>query len=176
MIRRRWALAALAFAAIAATPAASCQPLDVRGEFVAPRVLPQNAEIRWVIDGDTVDVLINGTSERVRLLGIDTPETKKPNEPIECFGPQASEYTTALLPPGTAVYLERDIVGRDDYGRLLAYVYRATDGLFVNLDLVRGGYALPLPFRPNDAHAADFAAAARDAQAARVGWWGACAG
>lgn len=176
MVRRRRAFAAIALAIVAATPAAACQSVQLRGSLATPLALPGNAEARWVIDGDTVDVLINGASERVRMLGIDTPETKKPNTPVECFGPQATEYTTSLLPPGTALYLERDIVGRDDYGRLLAYVYRASDGLFVNLELVRGGFALPFPFRPNDAHAADFAEAAAQAKAANVGWWGACAG
>ena len=170
---------AAAVAAALAIVAGGCElePLDAKVVTTAPAAtFAANATVRWVIDGDTVDVDLDGGRQRVRMLGINTPETKKPNAPIECYGPQASEYTTALLPPGTPVHLERDIVGRDDYGRLLAYVYRSADGLFVNLDLVRRGYAKPLRFHPNDAHAAEFAAAAESARAERAGWWAACAG
>jgi micrococcal nuclease len=81
--------------------------------------LEANAIIDFVIDGDTVDVIINGSEERVRLIGIDTPETKKRNSPIECFGPEATVFTQQLLPVGTPVYIERDVVNRDDFGRLL---------------------------------------------------------
>ena len=59
------------------------------------------ATVTAVVDGDTIDVSIEGRDERVRLIGIDTPETKKPDAPIECFGPEASEFTTGLLPIGT---------------------------------------------------------------------------
>ncbi len=81
------------------------------------------ATVTDVIDGDTIDVEIGGRTERVRLIGIDTPETKKPNSPIECYGPEASAFTASLLPVGTEVRIERDVVGRDDYGRLLGYVH-----------------------------------------------------
>ncbi len=81
------------------------------------------ATVTQVVDGDTIDVRIGGRDERVRLIGIDTPETKKPNTPIECYGPEASAFTASILPAGTQVRLERDVVGRDDYGRLLAYVH-----------------------------------------------------
>jgi endonuclease YncB( thermonuclease family) len=135
-----------------------------------------NATIERVIDGDTVDATIGGHDEHVRLIGIDTPETKKPNTPIECFGPEASAYTESLLPSGTEVRIERDIEARDDYGRLLGYVYRASDGLFVNLAVVADGYARPLTIPPNVAYAADFVQAARDAEAADLGLWGGCSG
>src|SRR5688572_15199922 len=102
------------------------------------------ATVREVVDGDTIDVAIGGRDERVRLIGIDTPETKKPDSPIECYGPEASAYTSDLLPAGTEVRIERDIVGRDDYGRLLGYVHRTSDGLFVNLAIVEAGFAQPL--------------------------------
>ena len=80
-----------------------------------------------MIDGDTFDVDIGGRQERVRLIGINTPETHVEHGPPECFGPEAAEYTSSLLPVGTEVRLTRDVVGRDDYGRLLAYVYRRSD-------------------------------------------------
>ncbi len=70
----------------------------------------------------------------MRLIGIDTPETRRPpTSPSQCFGPEASARTTELLPAGTVVRLERDVEARDRYDRLLAYVYRVADGLFVNL-------------------------------------------
>ena len=136
------------------------------------------ATVTEVVDGDTIDVRILGRDERVRLIGIDTPETRKPNSPIECYGPEASAFTAALLPVGTAVRIERDTVGRDDYGRLLGYVHLVdSDGrptVFVNLEIVREGYATPLAIEPNDTFAGDFAAAARAAEAADLGLWSAC--
>jgi micrococcal nuclease len=137
---------------------------------------PANAVVELVIDGDTIDVTIDGDDERVRLIGIDTPETKRPDAPVECFGPEATAFTQSLLAPGTAVRLERDIVGRDDYGRILAYVYRASDGIFVNYEIVRHGYATPLKFPPNVAHAERFVEAARAAERDDAGLWTRCRG
>jgi micrococcal nuclease len=137
---------------------------------------PANAVVELVIDGDTIDVTIDGDDERVRLIGIDTPETKQPDTPVECFGPEATAFTQSLLAPGTAVRLERDIVGRDDYGRILAYVYRASDGIFVNYEIVRHGYATPLKFPPNVAHAERFVEAARAAERDDAGLWTRCRG
>ena len=71
--------------------------------------LNANATLVRVIDGDTIDVTVDGVEERVRLIGIDTPETKKPNTPIQCFGPEASEFTHSLLPDDTKLHLERDV-------------------------------------------------------------------
>ncbi len=132
--------------------------------------------MRSVIDGDTIVVSLHGTTEHVRLIGVDTPETKKPGAPVECYGHEASAHTTALLPQGTIVRLERDVEGRDKYGRLLAYVYRASDGLFVEADLIRGGFGAPLVIAPNTAHAGELAALAAEAQSARRGLWAACGG
>ncbi len=134
-----------------------------------------NATVLRVVDGDTVDFDIDGTKERVRLIGIDTPETKKPDTPVQCYGPEASAFTASLLPEGTPVHLERDVEARDKYGRLLAYVY-LTDGTFVNLAIVRGGYAHLLTFPPNVAHVDEFVAAARAAEAQNAGLWGGCTG
>lgn len=142
----------------------------------APAGITANAVIDFVIDGDTVDVIIDGREERIRLIGIDTPETKKRDSPIECFGPEASAFTELLLPVGTPVYIERDIVNRDDYGRILGYVYRADDGIFVNYELMRQGFAQPLSIPPNDAFAELFADAARAAEADNAGIWAACSG
>jgi micrococcal nuclease len=127
-----------------------------------------------VVDGDTVVVRVGGADETVRLIGIDTPETKHPTKPVQCFGPEASAFTDQLLPAGTRVRLERDVEARDRFGRLLAYVYRSDDGIFVNLELARLGYARPLAIAPNNAHARDVADAAGQAQAEHRGLWQAC--
>lgn len=97
-----------------------------------------------VVDGDTIHVQRNGADVTVRLIGIDTPETVKPNSPVECFGPEASEFATSLL-DGAMVTLEGDPSQSpmDKYGRTLAYVWVDLAGsqrLF-NLDAVLGGYA-----------------------------------
>lgn len=138
--------------------------------------LRANATVEYVVDGDTVDMIIDGVEERVRLIGIDTPETKKENTPIECFGPEATAFTQSLLPEGTPVYLERDVEARDVYGRLLAYAYLVENGVFVNLEIVRQGYAQPLTIPPNVAHTTEFVQAARDAERANVGLWATCTG
>lgn len=129
-----------------------------------------------VIDGDTVVVALAGSTETVRLLGIDTPETKHPTTPPECFGAEASARTAALLTPGTAVRLERDLEARDAFGRLLAYLHTTADGRFVNLALVQEGAADVLIIAPNDAYAEVLRAAAADARAAGRGLWGICGG
>jgi micrococcal nuclease len=158
---------------VALTPACRGAPRPTSAP-VGPTAVPANATVVRVVDGDTVDVSIGGRRERVRLIGIDTPETKDPNRPVECYGPEASALTEALLPPGTAVRLERDVEPRDDYGRLLAYIYRGSDGLFVNLDLARRGAAAVLSIRPNVAHAGEIAAAVDEARRDHRGRWGAC--
>lgn len=142
----------------------------------APVVLSRNATMIEVVDGDTIDVSIGGHRERVRLIGIDTPETKKPNTPVQCYGPEASTFTKSLLPSDVPLHLERDVVARDDFGRMLAYVYLAGDGEFVNLSIIRNGFARPLTIAPNSAHADEFITAARVAEAGNVGLWGGCTG
>ena len=128
-----------------------------------------------VIDGDTIDVRVGRSTTRIRLLGIDTPETKDPRKPVQCFGPEASRRTAELLPKGTIVHLESDRETHDVFGRTLAYVHRS-DGLFVNLSLVTDGYADVLTIAPNGSHSAEFGAAAAAAKAAATGLWAACGG
>ena len=107
----------------------------------------------------------------MRLLGVDTPETRHPDNPVECFGPEASAYTeTRLL--GRRVTLERDAELRDIYGRMLAYV--SVDGVRLNDELVRLGYARFLVIAPNGEHARALLAAELEARLARRGLWGAC--
>jgi micrococcal nuclease len=128
------------------------------------------AQVRRVVDGDTI-LLTSG--ERVRLIGVDTPESVKPGTPVQCFARRASAFTHTLL-DGAAVRLVYGAERRDRYGRLLAYVYRARDGLFVNAELVRRGYARTLEIAPNTGHARQFAALASGARRAGKGLWSAC--
>jgi micrococcal nuclease len=133
-----------------------------------------NATVVRVIDGDTIVADISGSIQRIRLIGMDTPETVDPVKPIQCYGPQASKHTKALLPPGTPIRLVRDSVAHDIYGRTLAYVYRAADDLFVDRELVTDGYARTLTIPPNVAHEGELASAQRAAQSAGKGLWSAC--
>jgi micrococcal nuclease len=104
----------------------------------------------------------------VRLIGIDTPEVYGG---AECFGREASAFVERLLPLGSRVRYELGVERRDRYGRALAYVY-LDDGRFLNLLLVRRGYALPLTVPPNTEFAERFGAAARGARRAGRGLWG----
>jgi micrococcal nuclease len=164
-----WALAALACLGLAGCGGGGAA---VDGGGVAPG-LPAGPDlvVRRVVDGDTIVV---GDGVTVRLIGVDTPETKHPTKPVQCYGREASKETAALLPRGTRVRLVYDVERTDRYGRTLAYVVRVRDGLFVNAALLRDGFGLPLTIAPNVAHAEAFAALARQARAARRGLWGAC--
>jgi micrococcal nuclease len=98
-------------------------------------------DIIRVIDGDTIVLSMDGKNTTVRLIGVDTPETVHPQKQVEAYGHEASEFTKNLL-KGEQVALEYESGSSrlDKYGRLLAYVYRHPDGLFVNLEIVRQGY------------------------------------
>ncbi len=141
-----------------------------------------NAVVEWVIDGDTIDVYIGDDQERVRLLGIDAPESVDRNRPDQCFGKEASDWLRELLPVGTPILLVRDQDPRDRFGRLLAYVYlpdvagTASPSRFVNVEIVEHGLADVLLFEPNMARARELREARVRAQDARSGLWGACDG
>jgi micrococcal nuclease len=125
-----------------------------------------------VVDGDTVIVRgPGGSTEDVRLIGIDTPETVDPRRPVGCFGPEASAYAKHLL-TGRRVLLRYDRELHDRYGRLLAYVYLR--GKFVNAALVELGYARTMSIPPNTAHAGELASLERRAALDGRGLWGAC--
>lgn len=131
-------------------------------------------EVVRVIDGDTIEVAIAGVPTTVRYIGVDTPETVHPSEPTGCFGAEASAYNKALV-AGTFVQLERDISDTDKYGRLLRYVY--VDGVMVNYELVRGGYAQVVTYPPDVRYTDMFRAAEASARTAGLGLWGSvCAG
>jgi micrococcal nuclease len=133
------------------------------GDSVTARVLE-------VIDGDTIDVSLGGETEPVRYIGIDTPESN-PDVPYECFGDEADRLNRELV-GGREVKLTFDDERRDQYGRLLAYVY--VDELFVNAEIVRRGYARTLTIEPNTDHADLLARLQQEAGNAGRGLWGAC--
>jgi micrococcal nuclease len=128
-----------------------------------------------VVDGDTIVVRLDGRDERVRYIGVDTPETVAPGTPVECWGKAAHRLNTRLLAgEDTRVTLRFDRELRDRYGRLLAYVHRRADGAFVNARLVAAGAARTLSIAPNTAHAPQLAALESAARAGARGLWGAC--
>ena len=157
--------------------AGSRTPTTVVSGAVVPggvaAALPQGVDlaVERVVDGDTI--VVTG-KRRIRLIGVDTPETRDPRRPVGCFGKEASRFTTSLLPKGTPVRLVGDVEQLDAFGRTLAYVYRISDGLFVNAELVRQGYANVLTIPPNVAHAEEFVALARQARQSSLGLWAAC--
>jgi micrococcal nuclease len=124
-----------------------------------------------VLDGDTIVVLRGRTRDTIRLLGVDTPETHHPTKPVQCYGPEASDYTTRRL-FGQLVRLEDDVETRDIYGRHLAYVY--VRGTRFEDELLEKGYARLLVVEPNHAHARTMLDEELDAQRRGRGLWGAC--
>ena len=132
---------------------------------------PGSARVVAVVDGDTIDVTWAGRRERVRLLGVDTPETVDPHRPIGCYGPEASAFTHRRL-LGRAVRLRFDRQRRDRYGRLLAYV--ELDGRRFNDELLTGGYGRLLVIPPNGSHGRAMLDEELAARSAGRGLWGAC--
>jgi Micrococcal nuclease (thermonuclease) homologs len=129
------------------------------------------AYVTRAVDGDTIEVRIGGEVEDVRYIGVDTPETVKPDTPVQCFGPRASTFDHRLVEHRT-VRLVFGVERRDIYGRLLAYVYLGRR--FVNATLVRRGLARSLTIPPNDRFAPLFRRLELRAARAGRGLWGAC--
>jgi micrococcal nuclease len=140
-----------------------CNVPNVLAETVGPYPVSR------VIDGDTIELIMDGSKAKVRLIGVDTPETVHPSKPVEYFGKEASAFTKHML-EGQQVYLEFDQDRVDRYNRVLAYVYRI-DGYFVNLELIKEGYGhayTRFPFSKMD----EFRAAEKGAREAGRGLWG----
>lgn len=124
-----------------------------------------------VTDGDTFKVSINGTTETLRMIGMDTPETVDPRKPVQCFGVEASNRAKQLL-TGKKVRLEADSTQgeRDKYGRLLRYAY-LEDGTFFNKSMILEGYAHEYTYDTKYKYQAEFKAAQAEAQASKRGLW-----
>jgi len=171
-------LAATLGMTLAATAVASCSPAPAADRAPVPTATPSldgvpdgtSGRVTRLVDGDTLWV----SGVKVRLIGMDTPETHRPGTPVQCFGEAASRRMATLLPVGTAVRLVYDRGRLDRYGRTLAYVYRSADGLFINAQLVREGYAKVLTIPPDTAHHSEFEALELQARRTGVGRWSAC--
>jgi len=145
-------------------------------DTVTPTPTPdsrQAAEVTSVVDGDTIRVTIDGQSFTLRYIGIDTPETKDPNDPVECFGAEATAANTALV-EGQTVLLEKDVSETDRYGRLLRYVWLGET--LVNEELVAQGFAVSSTFPPDVKYQERFTVAERQARDSDLGLWPACGG
>lgn len=129
------------------------------------------ATVVRVVDGDTLVLSLSGRQDRVRLIGLDAPETWLRHD---CFGPEATQALNRLTPPGTPVRVTPDTELRDHYGRLLSYLW-TSHGTFVNAELLREGFARTMPIPPNTSHAQDLEDAQRTAQRTHAGLWRSCA-
>jgi micrococcal nuclease len=133
----------------------------------------RTAKVVRVVDGDTIVVRLDGRDERLRYIGMDTPETKKQDTPVEWMGPEATAANEALV-GGRTVVLEKDVSETDRFGRLLRYVW-LVDGerwTLVDLELVRRGFAQVETDPPDVKYADRFVAAQGAARAAGIGLWG----
>jgi micrococcal nuclease len=166
--------------------------LDPDGNGLACEELPHGVAPAWwtnevpraaepatlisVSDGDTIRVDAGGREETVRLILIDTPETRDPSNPPECYGAEATAFLEGLLPRGSALYLERDVSERDRFGRLLRYVWleRGGEVYLVNEATVRSGYAAQSTFPPDVKYEEQIQEAARFAREQGYGLWSAC--
>jgi micrococcal nuclease len=135
---------------------------------VAPGIAGRTVVVASITDGDTFRT---GSGERVRLIGVDTPEVDQD----ACFATEATAALTRLIPPGSEVVLVGDVEPTDRFGRTLAYVHRAADGLDVNLELARLGVAVQLTVPPNVARSEAIGRVVAEARDAGRGLWGGCA-
>jgi micrococcal nuclease len=143
----------------------------------APGATLSDASLVRIVDGDTIIVRIGGSDERVRLIGINTPELNKPDGPVECYAIEASDQTEALIgDAGGHIQLERDVSETDQYGRLLRYVWLVTPQgkQLLNEELVEGGYARSISYRPDVKYQSALNRDQTDARNDGRGLWGAC--
>ena len=146
---------------------------QIVSNFTAPIQPSQKIfDVVKVVDGDTIDVSINGTVERIRLIGINTPETVDPRKSVECFGVEASNKAKSLL-SGKKVILESDISQgeRDKYERLLRYVF-FEDGTSFNLLMIKEGYAYEYTYDTPYKYQAEYRTAQKEAETNKSGLWG----
>lgn len=171
-------IAAALAAGTACTPGATIRipaagPASANDTTAAP-TMPPNLDgpypVTRVIDGDTLVITRNGNTEKIRLIGVDTPELHDPRKPVECYAQQASDYTKSLQ--GQQIYLETDPTqdSIDRYGRTLAYIWTDT-GRLINYDLIADGYAHEYTYNDPYRYQSQFQAAQQHAQSAQSGLW-----
>jgi micrococcal nuclease len=187
-----WIMGALVAILVACTATTAPSPTPILQQTVTPASSPSPAStapipattpsltgapegltpalVTRAIDGDTIVVDIDGVEYRVRYIGIDTPETVAPDQPIECYGKEASERNRELV-EGKTVGLEKDVSETDQFGRLLRYVWIGET--MVNATLVADGYALASTYPPDVKNSDLFASLQAEAREARRGLWGA---
>jgi micrococcal nuclease len=151
--------------AVIATVAAGWATVALAGPADA-----DEAVVVRVVDGDTFDAKVNGRLERIRLLNIDTPETKDPNRPQECLGPEATAHLNRLIPQGAVVQLKYDVEREDRYGRTLAAVF-TEDGVLVNRSIAAAGLGRPVVVGENRKFFKDVLEGQQAAQGAQVGFY-----
>jgi micrococcal nuclease len=165
-----------ASSAVRSTPAAarpSTSTPTPRTTGPEPVGITETARVVRIVDGDTIVIDRGQGNERVRYIGIDTPESVKPDTPVEFMAKEASAANKALV-AGREIVLERDVSDTDQYDRLLRYVW-LRDGagwVFVNLELVRLGFAQVATYPPDVRWTDTFLRAQREARAAGIGLWG----
>jgi micrococcal nuclease len=133
-------------------------------------------KVERTVDGDTIEIKIGDKTEKLRYIGVNTPETVKPNTPVQCFGKESSDFNKSLV-EGKSVVLEKDISERDRYGRLLRYVYLVNDKgelEMVNKKLIEEGYASVSTFPPDVKYQKVFLAAEKRAKEGKKGLWASC--
>ncbi|KKU81387.1 MAG: Micrococcal nuclease [Parcubacteria group bacterium GW2011_GWA1_47_8] len=137
----------------------------------APLADPSLIPVARVVDGDTIIVRIHNVDEKVRLIGVDTPETVDPRKTVQCFGKEASQFVTSLL-ENKSVRLEPDPTqgDRDHYGRLLRYVF-LPDGTLLNRKIIAQGYGHEYTYRLSYQYQQDFKNAERQAREHEKGLW-----
>lgn len=158
--------------------------IKIPGLFPSPTAIPSPQPpqdsvlfpVKRVIDGDTIEL---ESGERVRYIGIDTPETKHPVKKLQCYGKEASQKNSELV-AGKFIRMEKDVSDLDRYGRLLRYVFvyetpQATgEAVFVNEKLVREGYAYASTYPPDVAYADLFKSSQEEAEKLNRGLWNSC--
>jgi micrococcal nuclease len=165
---------ALAACSVPTTTVTRTKIVTSRPSAQSPNLTPaarHTAMVTRVVDGDTAHVRYHGRDVTIRFIGVDTPETVAPGQPVECYGAEASAFTTRRL-AREQVRLEFDVNRIDPYGRTLAYIW--LHGTLFNQTLVRDGYARVATYPPDTKYVDRFQEAQRDARDANRGVWGAC--
>ena len=171
----KFASVAVLSTSVSSSPAASSElqsspfvPSATSANEASEKIDGELVKVIRAVDGDTIE--IEG-GEKVRYIGIDTPETVDPRKPVQCFGIEASKKNKELV-EGKIVRLEKDIADRDKYNRLLRYIY--VGDTFINLELVKQGFAYSYSYPPDIKYQDQFVKAQQEAREAKRGLWNAC--